>query len=401
MVIDDWLSTFLRADAPRGVEARDRARLLLRDLGDPQDRVRAVHVVGTAGKGTTARLVADTLRRRGDTVGLHLSPHVHDVRERFTVADELPPWTEVDAAAEEVAAAVRPDARPTFFAVTAAIAHVLARRADTDWLVIEAGIGGVTDATNAFGRHDVVTALTAVGLDHQDVLGSTVDAIARSKIDVMAGRAVAVLGPQEQASVTRVVQEAAQRHGFRLEVVAATGDWRSDAEATAAAVVAELVPDAPPPVFVAQPGRFETIDRPPLRWILDGAHNPMKLATLAASLGVSDRPRIGIVAVGDGKDLDRCAAAIAPALDRAVAVTFGPPIGGVGPQGHAVADVAEALRRAGIETVTSAPDAASAARKLARDLHEPATVVVTGSFMHLSAARETLQGGRSAGPPRR
>ena len=64
-------------------------------------------------------------------------------------------------------------------------------------------------------------------------------------------------------------------------------------------------------------------------------------------------------------------------------------------------DVAEALRRAGIETVTSAPDAASAARKLARDLHEPATVVVTGSFMHLSAARETLQGGRSAGPPRR
>ena len=87
MVIDDWLSTFLRADAPRGVEARDRARLLLRDLGDPQDRVRAVHVVGTAGKGTTARLVADTLRRRGDTVGLHLSPHVHDVRERFTVAD--------------------------------------------------------------------------------------------------------------------------------------------------------------------------------------------------------------------------------------------------------------------------------------------------------------------------
>ena len=121
---------------------------------------------------------ADTLRRRGDTVGLHLSPHVHDIRERFTVADALPDWSAVAAARREVEAAVdRLDAPPTFFAVTAAMAYVLARHASTVWLVVEAGIGGRVDATNTFGRDDVVTVVTAIGLDHQDVLGDTVSTI--------------------------------------------------------------------------------------------------------------------------------------------------------------------------------------------------------------------------------
>ena len=392
-MIEDWLSSFVGPDAPRGIAARERARVLLSDLGDPQDRVRAVHVVGTAGKGTTAGLIAEALRGRGDTVGLHLSPHVHDIRERFTVADTLPQWDEVAAAAEEVAAAVRPAAPPTFFALTAALAHVLARRAGTDWLVIEAGIGGVTDATNTFGRADVVTAVTAIGLDHRDVLGETVAEIARTKIDVMAGRSVAILAPQPDPVAAGVARDAARRLGFRLESVGPTGDWRRDAEATAAAVIAELGIDAPVPPFVAQPGRFETIERTPLRWILDGAHNPMKLTTLATTLADQPRPRVGIVAIGEGKDLDGGAAAIAPALDRAVAVTFGPPEGTFGPAGHGPATVAAALERAGVATVTTEPDAATAARALMRDLNEPATVVVTGSFMHLTAVREVLQGG--------
>ena len=114
-----------------------------------------MHVVGTAGKGTVARLVAASLRAAGGSVGLHQSPHVHDIRERFMVADELPSWEEVVAAIEEI----RPHADapastgepPTFFALTTAIALVMARRAGTDWLVVEAGIGGRVDATNVFG----------------------------------------------------------------------------------------------------------------------------------------------------------------------------------------------------------------------------------------------------------
>jgi len=389
--IEEWFLSFVRADAPRGLEAREAARALFAALGDPQDRVRAVHVVGTAGKGTVARLIADTLRRRGDTVGLHLSPHVHDIRERFTVADQLPAWGDVAAAVDEVRAVLGDVPRPTFFAATAAVSSLLARRAETDWLVVEAGIGGETDATNTFGRADVITVVTAIGLDHQDVLGDTVAAIAATKAGVLAGRRVAVLGPQPEALATGTVETIAGRHGVRLEQVPGTGDWRRDAEATAAAVVAELVDDAPEPRFVAQPGRYEIHVGAPGRWILDGAHNPMKLATLAASLEGEPHPRIGIIAVGAGKDLGACATAIAPVLDRAIAVGFGPSPGEFGPAGHPAAAVAAALRQAGVAHVDEASDAALAADR-ARKLIEPATVVATGSFMHLAAVREVLQG---------
>ena len=130
-----------------------------------------MHVVGTAGKGTVARLVAASLRAAGGSVGLHQSPHVHDIRERFMVADELPSWEEVVAAIErsDPTPTLASGEPPTFFALTTAIALVMARRAGTDWLVVEAGIGGRVDATNVFGRSDVVTAVTAIGLDHTDV----------------------------------------------------------------------------------------------------------------------------------------------------------------------------------------------------------------------------------------
>ena len=389
--IEAWLLSFVRADAPRGERARDAAAALFAELGDPQDRVRAVHVVGTAGKGTVARLVADTLRRRGDTVGLHLSPHVHDIRERFTVTDDLPDWSAVRAAGREVEAAVgRLAAPPTFFAVTAAMATVLARQANTDWLVVEAGIGGRVDATNTFGRADVLTVVTAIGLDHQDVLGDTVEAIAAEKAAVLAGRSHAVLGPQPDDAAARVVAAVAAAESVELVQVAPTGDWRTDAEATAAAAIAALVPDAPTPVFVPQPGRDERLALEGTTWILDGAHNPMKLAALRAPLLHEPGPRVGLVALGAGKALEASVAAIAPALDRVVTVGFGPPPGDPGPRSHPATDVATAFEQAGV-TADAATDAAEAVA-LAKT-NEPATVVVTGSFLHLTAVREVLQGG--------
>ncbi len=385
--VEAWLLSFVRADAPRGELARTCAAALFNALGQPQDRVRAIHVVGTAGKGTVARRAADALRRRGDTVGLHLSPHVHDIRERFTVADDLPGWGEVAEAAAEVRAAIEHlGDEPTFFAVTAAMAYVLACRAETDWLVVEAGIGGRVDATNTFNRDDVVSVVTAIGLDHTDVLGDTVALIATEKAAVLTDRRVAILGPQSSDDAVAVVRDHARVAGVRLVEVVARGDWKLDAEATATAAVAELVPDAPPSRFVEQPGRDERHADGSTTWIFDGAHNPMKLRALAASLASEPGPRIGIVAIGVGKALDACVAAIAPAFDRVVAVTFG---SAPGPQGHDAAAIASAFERLGVQA-QPAPDPAAALAAVKTD--EPATVVVTGSFLHLTAMREVLQG---------
>lgn len=394
--VEAWLHAFVRPDAPRGDEARLAALELFARLGDPQDRVRAVHIVGTAGKGTVARMIAASLRAGGATVGLHQSPHVHDIRERFMVADELPSWDDVAAAIAEIephtdalAAAGRP---PTFFAVTTAVALVMARQASTDWLVIEAGIGGRVDATNAFGRADVVTAVTAIGLDHTEVLGETPAAIATEKTAVFAGRRVAVLGPQAHADAVAAARTAASAHGVRLVEIEPTSDWRRDAEATAAAVLAELDPSAPAPAFAEQPGRYEQVHvpgvRPPL-WILDGAHNPMKLEALAWPLRGEPVPRLGIISIGEGKDLAGCAAAIAPALGAAIVVPFGPPPGEFGPRSHPTSAIAAALRAAGVDDVVEASDA-DAAVALATARTDVITVAVTGSFLHLTAVRDAL-----------
>ena len=388
--LERWLFGFIRPDAPRGFEAWVEAQAFFAALGDPQDRVRAVHVVGTAGKGTVAQLVARELRRRGITVGLHLSPHVHDVRERFTVADELPSWDEVAAAAEEIQAVVDEGHRPTFFAVTTAMALVLARRADTEVLVIEAGIGGRYDATNTFHRADVITAITAIGLDHQEVLGPTTDRIAFEKSAVLRGREWAVLGPQPDPVARRTVKSAGRLHGTRFLDVVPTGDWREDAASTARAVLCWFVPDVPELDPLDQPGRYEVHEVEGRRWIFDGAHNPMKLAALADTVADELRPTVGIVGIGAGKDLDGCAAALAGTLDAAVVVEFGPPPGEFGPTSHPSAAVVQALRAAGITDVVAAADSAEAIDVVVE--HQPATVMVTGSFLHLSSVREALLG---------
>ena len=393
--LEAWLYGFVQPDGPRGEAARSASAALLGRLGDPQDRVRAVHIVGTAGKGTVARLVAGSLRSTGATVGLHQSPHVHDLRERFMVGDELPDWDDVAEAIAEVRthtdALLDVSKPPTFFAVTAAIALVLARRAETDWLVIEAGIGGRHDATNVFTRDDVLSVVTAVGLDHTDILGPTPAAIAAEKAAVFAGRRLAILGPQPDADVPTVVRLAAVEHDTRLVEVEPTGDWRSDAEATAAAVVAELDPTAPAPVFAPHAGRYEVHEVDGRRWIFDGAHNPMKLAALAGSLRAEPGPRVGIIAVGEGKDLDASVAAIAGELDAAVVIEFGPPPGRGGPRSHPSTVVADALRAAGVADVQVAT-VAEGAVAAALERNEPATVVVTGSFLHLTDVRRVLLG---------
>ncbi|NDH88194.1 MAG: hypothetical protein EBY61_06105, partial [Actinobacteria bacterium] len=162
-------------------------------------------------------------------------------------------------------------------------------------------------------------------------------AIATEKTAVFAGRTTAVLGPQPSGEAVDVARATAAEHGVRLIEVASTNDWRHDAEATAAAVLAELDPSAPDPVFGSPPGRYEQVNLSeirPSRWIFDGAHNPMKLMALVGPLRSEPGPRLGIVSVGEGKDLGGCAAAIAPALDAVIVVPFGPSPGSFGPRSH-------------------------------------------------------------------
>jgi dihydrofolate synthase / folylpolyglutamate synthase len=169
----------------------ERIRRLLRDLGDPQTRYPAVHVVGSNGKGTMTRTIEELLAGEGLRVGAYLSPHVRSWSERIRVGGG-----EADFA--RAVERVRPHAEgATQFEVLTAAALAEFAEAGVGAAVVEAGLGGRWDATNVLDARVVV--LTNVTLEHTDVLGDTREAIAREKLAVAGPGATVVLGEPEWA----------------------------------------------------------------------------------------------------------------------------------------------------------------------------------------------------------
>jgi dihydrofolate synthase / folylpolyglutamate synthase len=228
---------------------------LLADLGDPQRRYPAIHVVGTNGKTSTTLLAAELLRAEGAHVGAYISPHVRGWSERIQVAG-------ADADLEVALARVRPHAAGAtqFEVLTAAALAEFASRA-VDVAVVEAGLGGRYDATNVLDARVVV--LTNVARDHTDVLGDTREAIAREKLAVVTEGATVILGEAEW-------QELARANGAaRVDLPGA-----SNLALAVAAAEAHLGRPVDPHAAdgLAVPGRLERRGEQPLE-IWDGAHN--------------------------------------------------------------------------------------------------------------------------------
>jgi dihydrofolate synthase/folylpolyglutamate synthase len=228
---------------------------LLADLGDPQRRYPAIHVVGTNGKTSTTLLTAELLRAEGVHVGAYISPHVRGWSERIQVAG-------ADADLEGALARVRPHAAGAtqFEVLTAAALAEFASRA-VDVAVVEAGLGGRYDATNVLDARVVV--LTNVARDHTDVLGETREAIAGEKLAVVTKGATVILGDAEW-------QELARANGAaRVDVPGA-----SNLALAVAAAEAHLGRPVDPHAAdgLAVPGRLERRGEQPLE-IWDGAHN--------------------------------------------------------------------------------------------------------------------------------
>ncbi len=172
-----------------------RMRRLLAELGDPQARYPAIHVVGSNGKGTMTRSIEELLAAEGVKVGAYLSPHVRSWSERIRVGGE-------EADFERALGRVRPHAEgATQFEVLTAAALAEFAAVNVEAAVVEAGLGGRLDATNVLGAPVVV--LTNVSLEHTEVLGDTREAIAAEKLAVAMPGATVVLGEPEWAPLLR------------------------------------------------------------------------------------------------------------------------------------------------------------------------------------------------------
>ena len=186
----------VRSAAPGDLKL-ERMRALLRLLGDPHHRVRAVHVTGTKGKGSTAAMLDAVLRAARYRTGLFTSPHLVRVEERIAVDGEPISPAELAVRMAEVAPAVReldagPGPPPTFFEISTALGflHFTCRRVEL--AVIEVGLGGRFDSTNVC--RPLVSIVTSVGLDHTAQLGPTLEAIAFQKAGIIKPRVPVVIG---------------------------------------------------------------------------------------------------------------------------------------------------------------------------------------------------------------
>jgi dihydrofolate synthase/folylpolyglutamate synthase len=331
----------------------DRMRALLRDLGDPQNRFPAIHVVGTNGKSSTALMVAALLRGEGLRAGATISPHVRAWSERIQVDG-------TDADFEAAIAHVRPAAErlgATQFEVLTAAAFAAFADAAVDVAVVEAGLGGRLDATNVLDARVVV--LTNVSLEHTDVLGDTREAIAAEKLAVVSEGAAVVLSEQEWEPMAR------ERGAAWVELVA-----RSNAALAHAAAQAFLgrPVDPSPAEAVHLPGRLERRRERPLE-IWDGAHN---LGGLGWLLGRLPTRRYVIVAsILRDKDAERMLAALSALGDTLVATSSS------NVRALPAGELAALARFPSVEAVPDPVDALERGRELAGP---EGALLVTGSL---------------------
>jgi dihydrofolate synthase/folylpolyglutamate synthase len=337
-------------------------RALLRELGDPQERFPAIHVVGTNGKSTTTRLTEVLLRDAGLSVGAYLSPHVRGWGERIRVDGE-------EADFEAAVAAVRPAAErlgaTQFEAVTAAALLAFAD-AEVDVAVVEAGLGGRHDATNVLQTSVVV--LTSIALDHMDMLGDTREAIAAEKLAVVQPGSTVVLSEPEW-------RELAEENGAATVVVTARSNLALAVAAAESLLERSVDPHAAD--AVALPGRLERRGESPLE-IWDGAHNLAGIGWLL--------PRLPSPASGDWTILCSILRDKRPGMMLEALSVLGPTLVATASRnGRALpADELAALASAHFERVEVVPDPV-AARARALELAGPdGALLVTGSLYLLA-----------------
>ncbi len=377
----------------------DTVRRLLDATGFRTD-AKILHVAGTNGKGSVCAMLDAVCRAQGLRTGLYTSPHLVSFRERVRL-DGRPISESVVAEilTNLKALTAKWEAPPTFFELTTVLALDWLRHQHVDVIVLETGLGGRLDATNALTP--AVSVLTAIDFDHTAWLGDTLAAIAGEKAGIIKPRVPVVSAPQEPEAAAVIARVAAEQ-GAPLHVVAdpLPADWplalpgthqRANASLALAALDAAGIPTTEKArrtglSQVEWPGRFQRLQNG--RIILDGAHNPAAARRLARTWHeeYGDRhPATLIMGMMRDKDLPAVCRALAPLAARVIAVPVR------NPRAVPPAEIRDAfaLVAPGLPThvAASLPDAFEQAHGFPAEV-----VLVTGSFFLVGEALALLTG---------
>ncbi len=322
MNYQESLDYILGTPNPGGVYERNVINTLLRELGDPQRGPKYVHIAGTNGKGSTSAFIASVLTEAGYRTGLYTSPYIQRFNERIQICGEQIPddalaeiTTEIAAAVERVQAAGY--RRPTIFELITALGFCWFRRQNCDVVVLEVGMGGRLDTTNAIDESEVAV-IANIGLDHTEFLGTTLPEIAFEKAGIVKpGGDVVLYGQTEEveevfrrvcrergASLTRAdsslatVRESSvsgtvfDYPGWEDMHISLLGRYQVSNACSALTAVERLrargwnIPDSAVRAGLTKahwPGRLELLRQEPAV-IVDGAHNPQGIQALMEAM---------------------------------------------------------------------------------------------------------------------
>ncbi len=407
---------------------RDRFQLanvrrLLSGLGQPQEAFPVVHLAGTKGKGSTAAMLDAILRQAGYSVGLFTKPHLVDIRERTRLDGRMigkPDFAAAVAAVKPLVDQINADRATediTFYEAHLAASLLYFAREHVDIAVIETGLGGRLDATNAL--EPVVCGITCIDYDHTDLLGDRLEDIAREKAGIMKPGVPCILAPQAP-QVMAVLQSEASAvdaptipcpaveaengtfavRGRRLYchlTLTLLGQHQRENAAVAIGLTESLesagfhvTPEAIGSglASVEWPGRFQVIPGSPTT-VLDVAHNAVSARVLREALGELLRKRSGsvrlllVVGMPEDKDIAAFAQALFPLADRVCCTQADSPR----------AAAPERLRAAarGLAPVVTCVAPVAEALEAVRQQARPQDVIcVTGSFHVVGEAMVAL-----------
>jgi dihydrofolate synthase/folylpolyglutamate synthase len=417
--LDQWLAYQTQVH-PQTIDlGLDRLRVVLERLQWRQPRVPIIMVAGTNGKGSVSAYCASIIRAAGYRVGTFTSPHLRSYQERIRVDDRLAHADELVAAFEKIEVA-RGSVALTFFEFNALAALLIFEAANLDAWVLEIGMGGRLDAVNVVDPD--VAVVTSIGLDHQEYLGNTLEAIAREKAGIFRAGRAAVIGGREPSpaleSAAHAIKAPLKRlaieynyildgSGWRyrgthwdlphLPAPALLGDIQFTNAATAIAALEEIVPRLKIAAgAVAQGlsqvrlmGRFQVIKPAAASptWILDVAHNPDAARVLAHNLNADPTPgrTFGVCGILADKD----AAAIAQILEDCMDAWWCAPLDGA--RGRGAEELANEVRSRVSAIVIAAASVATACAAALKAATPQDRIVVFGSFHTVGPALEWLE----------
>jgi dihydrofolate synthase / folylpolyglutamate synthase len=219
------LPMFSRTGADAIKTGLDNIISLCDGLGNPHHAFKSVHVAGTNGKGSVSHMLAAILQHSGYKVGLYTSPHLKDFRERIRVNGEMISQSFVTGFTEKIKPRIEAIA-PSFFEITVAMAFDYFKREQVDIAIIEVGLGGRLDSTNIITPE--LSVITNIGLDHMQLLGNTLEAIAFEKAGIIKKDAPVVIG-EMLPETAPVFEKVARENNAELSVASLKRraiDWR-------------------------------------------------------------------------------------------------------------------------------------------------------------------------------